>query len=155
MDAVRILHNQENVSWDYDEDADVLYVSVGNPQPALGVDIGDGVILRYDEAKNAVVGLTIIGLRTKLQEEQSHQATINGSQNLMQVANDIKALLDQLSQRYSNTAIVGAKAIEEIDRTPGLKQRLIAALQESGAVALEQGIDHPAVGIVIAGAKGF
>lgn len=70
MDAVRILQNSANASWDYDEEADVLYISVGKPQPALGIDIGDGVILRYDEAHNAVVGLTIVGLRARLREDQ-------------------------------------------------------------------------------------
>ncbi|WP_263975433.1 hypothetical protein [Leptolyngbya sp. 7M] len=34
MDAVRILHNPTDVTWDYDEEADVLYVSVGLRQPA-------------------------------------------------------------------------------------------------------------------------
>ena len=72
MDAVRILQTSANASWNYDEEADVLYVSVGKPQPALGIDIGSGVILRYDETRNAVVGLTVIGLRAKLQEEQNH-----------------------------------------------------------------------------------
>ncbi|NJO53366.1 MAG: DUF2283 domain-containing protein [Leptolyngbyaceae cyanobacterium RM2_2_4] len=86
MDAVRILHNPADVSWDYDDEADVLYVSVGKPQPALGVDIGNGVILRYDEARNAVVGLTVIGLRAKLQEEQGYQATMHSSPNLRQAA---------------------------------------------------------------------
>jgi len=42
-------------TWDYDEEADVLYLSVGNPRPALGMDIGEGLILRYDAANNEVV----------------------------------------------------------------------------------------------------
>jgi uncharacterized protein YuzE len=54
------------ITWDYDEEADVLYLSVGEPQPAVGVDIGEGVILRYDEARKEVVGLTLIGLRERL-----------------------------------------------------------------------------------------
>ena len=54
------------LNWDYDAEADVLYLSIGEPQPALGVDIGEGVILRYDEARNEVVGLTLIGLRSRL-----------------------------------------------------------------------------------------
>jgi uncharacterized protein YuzE len=154
MDAVRILQNPTNVTWDYDEAADVLYVSVGKPQPALGVDIGDGVILRYDEIHNAVVGLTIIGLRAKLQEEQSSQPEINNSQNLAQAAKDIKALLDQLSQEHSSTAIVGAKAIEEVERNPTLKSQIIDALEEGGRTALEKLVDHPAVSIVVAAVKG-
>ncbi|OGG45464.1 MAG: hypothetical protein A3F84_26415 [Candidatus Handelsmanbacteria bacterium RIFCSPLOWO2_12_FULL_64_10] len=54
------------ITWDYDEEADVLYLSVGEPQPAVGVDIGEGVILRYDEVRKEVVGLTLIGLRERL-----------------------------------------------------------------------------------------
>ena len=54
------------ITWDYDEDADVLYLSLGEPQPAVGVDIGEGVIVRDDEARQAVVGLTVLGLRTRL-----------------------------------------------------------------------------------------
>ena len=41
----------------------VLYLSVGEPRPASGVDIGEGIILRYDEIRKEVVGLTLIGLR--------------------------------------------------------------------------------------------
>jgi uncharacterized protein YuzE len=54
------------ITWDYNEEADVLYLSVGEPQPAVGVDIGEGVILRYDEARKEVIGLTLIGLRERL-----------------------------------------------------------------------------------------
>ena len=66
MEAIKILEKPAEITWDYDEDADVLYLSVGEPQPALGVDIGEGVVLRYDEARKEVVGLTLIGLRDRL-----------------------------------------------------------------------------------------
>jgi uncharacterized protein YuzE len=66
MLAVSILEKPTEVNWDYDAEADVLYLSIGEPQPALGVDIGEGVILRYDEARKEVVGLDLIGLRTRL-----------------------------------------------------------------------------------------
>ncbi|MCC5664324.1 leucine-rich repeat domain-containing protein [Nostoc sp. CHAB 5784] len=80
---------------------------------------------------------------------------INNSQNLAQAAKDIKELLDELSQEYSNTAIVGVKAVEEIEQKPKLKARIINALKEAGSEALEKAVDHPAVSIVIAAAKGF
>ena len=48
MDAVKILERKERVDWDYDEEADVLYLSVGKPRKATGVDIGQGVVIRYD-----------------------------------------------------------------------------------------------------------
>jgi len=69
MEAVKILERPANLTWDYDEEADVLYVSVGEPSPALGVDIGEGVVLRYDEPRKEVVGLTILGLRARLLRE--------------------------------------------------------------------------------------
>ncbi|PSB23616.1 DUF2283 domain-containing protein [Stenomitos frigidus] len=69
MDAISILQKSEQVSWDYDDEADVLYVSIGEPLPAVGVDIGDGMVLRYDETHNALVGLTVVGLRARLQQE--------------------------------------------------------------------------------------
>lgn len=66
MEAIKILERPSNLTWDYDEDADVLYISVGQPRPAVGVDIGDGLIVRYDEANHEVVGLTVIGMRDRL-----------------------------------------------------------------------------------------
>lgn len=59
METLKILEKPTHITWDYDE-------SVGEPRPALGVDIGEGVILRYDEAAKEVVGLTLIGLRERL-----------------------------------------------------------------------------------------
>lgn len=74
MDKVTILEKPASLSWDYDEDADVLYVSVGEPRPALGVDVGGGVVLRYDEQARELVGLTLVGLRAKLLRELSNDA---------------------------------------------------------------------------------
>lgn len=70
MEAViRILEKPAEVSWDYDEEADVLYFSVGEPRTATGVDIGEGVIARYDEEQKELVGVTLIGLRARLLRE--------------------------------------------------------------------------------------
>ncbi len=81
---------------------------------------------------------------------------INNSQNLAQAAQEIKDLLNQLSKEYpNNSVIVGAKALEVIDSTPTLKGRVVKALKEAGSTALEKLVDHPAVSIVVAGAKGF
>jgi uncharacterized protein YuzE len=66
MEAIRILEKPTTITWDYDEDADVLYLSLGEPQPAVGVDISEGVIVRYDETRQEVVGLTVLGLQARL-----------------------------------------------------------------------------------------
>ena len=66
METVRILKKTAALSWDYDEGADVLYLTIGEPRPAVGVDIGEGLLLRYDEEQREVVGLTLLGLRARL-----------------------------------------------------------------------------------------
>jgi len=71
MEAVKILEKPTTINWDYDEDADVLYLSIGEPQPAVGIDIGEGLVLRYDEGRRQVVGLTLIGLQARLQKSLS------------------------------------------------------------------------------------
>jgi uncharacterized protein YuzE len=68
MEALKILESKPQLNWEYDEEADVLYISVGKPRPAVGVDIGEGVIVRWDEKRKEIVGLTIIGLRERLAE---------------------------------------------------------------------------------------
>jgi uncharacterized protein YuzE len=66
---IKLAGDAAAAQWDYDEEADVLYLSVGEPKPAVGVDIGGGVVARYDEARKEVVGLTIIALRARLLDE--------------------------------------------------------------------------------------
>lgn len=65
MEALKIFEKKPALNWEYDEEADVLYISVGKPRPAVGTDIGEGVIVRYDDKKQEIVGLTIIGFRAR------------------------------------------------------------------------------------------
>jgi uncharacterized protein YuzE len=69
MEAMKTLSQAEHIRRDYDEEADVLYLSVGEPRPALGIDVGDGLIVRYDEGRREVVGLPVIGLRQRVDQE--------------------------------------------------------------------------------------
>lgn len=66
VEVVKILERPTTLTWEYDEEADVLYLAVGEPRPAIGIDIGEGIIVRYDETRKEVVGLTLIGLRARL-----------------------------------------------------------------------------------------
>ena len=65
MEALKILEGKPSLNWEYDEEADVLYISVGKPRPAVGLDIGQGVVVRYDQKKHEVVGLSILGFRAR------------------------------------------------------------------------------------------
>jgi len=64
--ALKILGKPDSLGWDYDEEADVLYLTIGKPKPAIGVDIGEGIVVRYDETEKQIVGLTLTGLRARV-----------------------------------------------------------------------------------------
>ncbi len=74
-------------------------------------------------------------------------------QNLAEAAAEIQALLSQLSETYSPVEVPG-KAVEKIDQTPQLKDRVIGALKAGGKTALEELVEHPAVAIVLAAIEG-
>ena len=69
MEAVRWFDKKKTpLDWEYDGEADTLYISFGKPRAAGGVDVGDGVVVRYDEKAKEVVGLTIIGVGRRLEQ---------------------------------------------------------------------------------------
>lgn len=39
MEVLKILDKPDTIGWAYDEEADVLYLFVGTPKSAVGVDI--------------------------------------------------------------------------------------------------------------------
>jgi uncharacterized protein YuzE len=67
MESVKPLDEHGTFEWTYDVEADVLYLSRGEPREAIGVDAGDGLIFRYDEANDRLVGVTIVGVRARLE----------------------------------------------------------------------------------------
>jgi uncharacterized protein YuzE len=73
MEALRILENPGALTWEYDEEGDVLYISIGDPRPAVTVDLGESVLARYDEKQNEVVGITILNVRRRLLEGLSRR----------------------------------------------------------------------------------
>lgn len=67
--AVKMLtENTTHARWSYDEEADVLYISAGEPKPADSVDVEGGILVRYDRDRKHITGVTIIGLRARLQK---------------------------------------------------------------------------------------
>ena len=73
MDKIKVLEKEQNLDWEYDGEGDVLYISIGKPQKALGIDIGEGVVIRYREDAKEIVGLTILGMKEKLLNELSEK----------------------------------------------------------------------------------
>jgi uncharacterized protein YuzE len=69
MEAVKVFERKDApLDWKYDDEADTLYLSFGKPKAATGLDIGEGVIVRFDEQAQEVVGLTIVGVGRRLEE---------------------------------------------------------------------------------------
>jgi uncharacterized protein YuzE len=69
MEAVKLFEKRDvPVDWEYEGKSDTLYISFGAPRPAVGIDVGEGVIIRYDEQAREVVGLTIVGVGQRLEE---------------------------------------------------------------------------------------
>jgi uncharacterized protein YjbI with pentapeptide repeats len=83
-----------------------------------------------------------------------------GQQNLAQAAAEIQQLLQQLEQTNPTTTTsekmtVVAKAVDEIEKNPTLKARVIGAFKSGGKEALKEAIDHPLVNILIASVEGW
>jgi len=60
METLNISERKDKIKWDYDAEADVLYISFGNPQKAEGVDIGEGTIIRVHSDSKEIIGVTIL-----------------------------------------------------------------------------------------------
>jgi len=58
----------EKIDFDYDEEADVLYISFGKPREAKdSVEVEDGVVYRL--ADKEVVGITITDFKARTQKK--------------------------------------------------------------------------------------
>lgn len=76
MDATTL----ETVVVNYDSAADVLYMSLGPPRPAICMEPEEGVVLRLDPDTDQIIGITIIGARRRLSEEPDWRpAALNNS----------------------------------------------------------------------------
>lgn len=63
------MEKPEQITWDYDKEADTLYNSFGKPKPALTMGVGSGMLLRYIEKTRKLVGFTVIGIGSILKSK--------------------------------------------------------------------------------------
>jgi uncharacterized protein YuzE len=54
---------EKDLIYSYDKERDVMYVSVGKPQVAIGNPIADDVFALVTPAKKRVVGFTIVNFK--------------------------------------------------------------------------------------------
>ena len=50
---------------DYDDSADVLYISFGNPRPGIAVEVNDGDLVRVDPYTDEIVGITLLDFKER------------------------------------------------------------------------------------------
>jgi predicted transcriptional regulator len=79
--------------------------------------------------------------------------TAEEKQTLADAAAEIQQLLEQLSQKYPTTtaaekATVAAKTMEEIEKKPDTKGKIVKALKAGGAAALMEVTNNPVVRIL-------
>lgn len=79
--------------------------------------------------------------------------TTEQRQTLDEAAKEIQDLLDQLSETYpTKTAVeksaVATKAMEEIEKKPDVKKKVLKALKAGGVAALMELTDNPVVNIL-------
>jgi uncharacterized protein YuzE len=57
----------------YDDEGDVLYLSIGDPRPAISEELGDDVLLRHDIETGEVVGLTVLNFSSRFSKSKDSQ----------------------------------------------------------------------------------
>ena len=61
--------------FDYDADADVLYLSIGPPRPGFGQESPEGHVWRFDSEGN-FCGITLVGVRELLDDPMEMKLTV-------------------------------------------------------------------------------
>ncbi len=54
---------------DYDDKADVLYISFGKPKKAICIEKSMNVLMRFDPITNDLVGITIVNAMQQMKGE--------------------------------------------------------------------------------------
>jgi uncharacterized protein YuzE len=65
-----VIQKNENIEYHYDKDADVLYASLGKPRRGYSEETPNGILVRYDNKTNEVIGFTIYNYSRKLKRGQ-------------------------------------------------------------------------------------
>ena len=69
LDPAALIRRHPEASNTYDNEADVLYLSFGSPQPGVGIDVGGGAAVVVNKGDGRIIGITVIGLRRHVERE--------------------------------------------------------------------------------------
>lgn len=59
-----------NITYDYDEKEDILYLSIGEPKPSITEEIEEGILLRRDIETRKITGLTILDYLDRINKKE-------------------------------------------------------------------------------------
>jgi len=67
-----------NITSDYDEESDVLYISIGKPQPSICTEPQEGILLGWSEKDMHLCGITILNYsRQNIPVDNNPMKTLN------------------------------------------------------------------------------
>ncbi|MCC5668010.1 hypothetical protein LC653_30085 [Nostoc sp. CHAB 5784] len=86
--------------------------------------------------------------------------TFEQKQNLAEAAAEIQQLLNQLEQNYptktsAEKMAVVSKAVEELEKNPTLKARVMGAMKAGGIEAIKELVDNPLINVLLAVLEGW
>jgi uncharacterized protein YuzE len=61
------------IQMSYNKEMDILYLSVGDPRPAITEELGDDILLRLDIETGEVVGLTVLNFSRHFDSSENLQ----------------------------------------------------------------------------------
>lgn len=119
--------------------------------------LGKGLIMSIIQSGNFGVGVNSGKINA-----HKLAGNINAAQkqSLTEVAREIQQLLEHLSQDYPTITTpekmsVVTEAVDQIERNPTLKSKVISALKQGGAEALREAVNHPLINILLATIEGW
>lgn len=58
------------INYDYDEDEDILYVTIGKPTPSVSEEIEEGILIRRDIKTHKLTGVTILDYKDRIKNNE-------------------------------------------------------------------------------------
>ena len=78
-----------NLQIDYDDGADVLYISFGKPRAAISKEVSVGDFVRIDPFTDEVVGVTILDFKERYMSSESSDLIKSAEKILPQILNHV------------------------------------------------------------------
>ena len=66
------MEKERGLIFSYDRSADVFYMSIGEPEPGIDEETGDGIYIRKDAATDEIRGLMIVDFLKRFKNESKY-----------------------------------------------------------------------------------